>query len=373
MRPHNSARGLGTPRRAVLVLLVAAGAVVFLYLVAFVAAGSGVARGATVLGVDIGGQTTEEATATLQRELKDEVRAPIPVRASDSDATAKVRPARAGLALDVEATVEAARARTWNPISLVGRLVDAGAIDPVVTVDRPALRAAVDRVADKVDREKVEGSVRFGAAGVPKPVAPVEGVALSRKKAVDRLTEAYLTTYLEDGKPVSLPSKVRAPDVSRAEVQRVTEEVAVPATASDVTVTVEGTQVALSPREIATALTFEPDGKGSLKLVVDPAQLHAAVAQELAPVEEPARRRDVPDQERIAQGGAGRRPVARCCPRRSPPRSSPCWRCPARPGQSPSRWRTSSPRSPPRWPRGSGSPRRSRPTRRTTRRTSRRA
>jgi vancomycin resistance protein YoaR len=146
----------------------------------------------------------------------------------------------------------------------------------------------VDRVAAKVDREKVEGSVRFGAAGVPKPVAPVEGLAVSRKKAVDRLAEAYLTTYLENGKPVSLPSKVRPPDVSRAEVQRVTEEVAVPATASDVTVTVEGTQVALSPRELATALTFESDGKGSLELVVDPERLHAAVAEELAPVEVPA-------------------------------------------------------------------------------------
>jgi vancomycin resistance protein YoaR len=268
---------------------VAAGAVLAAYLVAFVAAGPGVARGATVLGVEIGGQSTEEATATLQRELRDEVRAAIPVRASESDATAKIRPARAGLALDVEATVEAARARSWNPIRLLGSLVDAGDIDPVVTVDRPELRAAVDRVAGRVDREKVEGSVRFGAAGVPKPVAPVEGVAVSRKKAVDRLAEVYLTTYLDDGKPVALPSRVRPPDVSRAEVQRVTDEVAVPATASDVILTVEGTQVALSPREIASALSFEPDGEGSLQLVVDPEQLHDAVAKELAPVEEPAR------------------------------------------------------------------------------------
>jgi vancomycin resistance protein YoaR len=252
----------------------------------YVAAGSGIAKGTTVLGVPIGGQSRSQAAATLERELRDESRAPIPVRADD--ARAELRPARSGLSLDVQATVAAAGARSWNPLHLLGSFFGDQEVDPVPAVDRDALRTAVDKLAQRVDRPQVEGSIRLGAAGKVTPVRPVEGLRLRRDRTADALVEGYLGDYLRGGARVALPTVLDHPDVSAAALTRAAEDVAVPATAADVSVTVEGVQAVLSPRDIAAALTFESDGKGALRPVLDGEALHAAIADDLVDVEDPA-------------------------------------------------------------------------------------
>ncbi|MEO7979834.1 MAG: VanW family protein [Sporichthyaceae bacterium] len=252
----------------------------------YVAAGSGISKGATVLGVPIGGQSRAQAAATLERELADEVAAPIPVIAGGQHA--QVRPSRAGLSLDVDATVAAARARSWNPLDLLDAIHGGSAVTPVPAVDRSALRAAVDRLAAGVDRPRTEGSIRLGAAGKVTPVQPVDGLRLSRDRAVDALAAAYLGDYLTGGGRMALPTAKDVPEVSAATLTRAAEEVAVPATSGDLTVTVEGAQAVLTPRDIAAALTFDSDGKGSLQPVLDGESLHAAVADDLVDVETPA-------------------------------------------------------------------------------------
>jgi vancomycin resistance protein YoaR len=278
--------GLSLVRRAVVLGggLVGLAAVAWVGL--YVAAGSGIPKGTTVLGVPIGGQSQAQAVATLERELADEERAPIPVRAGDAQAT--LRPARSGLSLDVEATVAAAGARSWNPLHLLDALAGGDEVQPVPAVDRAALGAAVDRLAGTVDRERVEGSITLGAAGKVTPVQPVDGLRLRRDRAADAVVEAYLGDYLDGGQRVALPTAVDEPDVSAAALARAAEDVATPATSADVTVTAEGAQAVLTPRDIAAALTFESDGKGALKPVLDGEVLHAAVADDLADVEDPA-------------------------------------------------------------------------------------
>ena len=200
-----------------------------------------------------------------------------------------MRPRRAGLSLDVDATVAAAQARSWNPLDLVAAVTGGEEVAPVAAVDRAALRAAVDGLAGTVDQPAVEGSLQFTAAGVPKPVQPVDGRTLSRRASVDAIAEAYLVGSYVEGEPVELPIEVDEPAVSRAEVQRAAEEVAVPATSADVTVLVDGSQATLTPKEIAAALTFTPDGQGTLQPVLDGEALHTGIADELAAVERPAR------------------------------------------------------------------------------------
>ena len=278
--------GLSLTRRLLLLAGAVAGAAAVAWVGLYVAAGSGIAKGTTVLGVPIGGQSPAEAVATLQRELRDEARAPIPVRADD--AQADVKPARSGLSLDVEATVAAAGARSWNPLHLIDALAGGDEVAPVPAVDRAALRLAVDHLAAKVDRPRVEGSIRLGAAGKVNPVQPVDGLRLRRDRAVDALVEAYFGDYLHGGARVALPTVVDRPDVSAEALTRAAEDVAVPATSGDVTVTVEGAQAVLGPRDIAAALTFESDGKGVLRPVLDGEALHAAVADDLVDVEDPA-------------------------------------------------------------------------------------
>ena len=114
---------------------------------------------------------------------------------------------------------------------------------------------------------------------------PVAGLRLRRDGAADALVGAYLGDYLRGGARVALPTAVDRPEVSAAALARATDEVAIPATSADVTVTVEGAQSVLTPRDIAAALTFESDGKGALRPVLDGEALHATVVEDLAGVE----------------------------------------------------------------------------------------
>ncbi len=273
-------------RRVLLVLL---GVVVLLgalWVGAWVAAGSGVARGTTVLGVPISGQSKAQAVTTLRRRLAARVEMPIAVRAGGRSAT--VQPGRAGLALDAPATVAAAQARSWDPRDLLRTLRGGGEVTPVVAVDRQRLRAAVDAVAATIDRPPVEGTVRFTAVGAPERVEPSSGRVVRRPDAVDELASVYLVgDYATGGAAVDLPMREAKPSVSAAEVARVEREVAAPAVSGPVSVDVGGTPVSVPATAVAAALTFTPDA-GSLRPVLDGVALRAAIAKELAPLESPA-------------------------------------------------------------------------------------
>ncbi len=276
------------PRRAVLVVGGVAAVLVVGYLTAYAAAGSGIARGTTVLGVAIGGLSREEAARVLTRELRDEASARVPVTAGSVRRT--VDPGRAGLSFDVDATVESAAARTWNPVDLLDALAGGDDVAPVVDVDRPALRAAVDRVGDRVDRAPVEGSVAVKGT-TARAVRPKDGLRLQRPAAADALADGYLDPG-RGSEPVELPTTVTEPAVGQDAVDRAMAEVAKPALSGPVALTVEGTSVTtvqVPPEAVGSALTFEPTGDGDLRAALDGERLHAAVAGELAPVEEPAR------------------------------------------------------------------------------------
>ena len=275
-------------RRAVLVVGGVAALLVVGYLTAYAAAGSGIARGTTVLGVAIGGLSREEAARVLTRELRDEASARVPVTAGSVRRT--VDPGRAGLSFDVDATVESAAARTWNPLDLLDALAGGDDVAPVVDVDRPALRAAVDRVGDRVDRPPVEGDVTIKGT-TARAVRPRDGLRLQRPAAADALADGYLDPG-RGSDPVEMPTTITEPTVGQGAVDRAMADVAKPALSGPVALTVEGTSVTtvqVLPEAVGSALTFEPTGDGDLRAALDGQRLHAAVAGELAPVEEPAR------------------------------------------------------------------------------------
>jgi vancomycin resistance protein YoaR len=285
MRPRfPGARAVSSRSAALLAALVAAGAVL-LYLAAYVLAGPGVLRGATVLGVAIGGQSRSQAVATLQRELADGARAPLPVRAgSQRD---EVDPRKAGLALDADATVESSMARTWNPVGLARALVGGTEVEPAVATDEAALRSAVEELAGRLDREAADGAVTFTRQGGVRTQDAVRGVRLRRSEARDALVEGYLAAPTP--RPVRLPADVERPAVDQAEIDRVVTEIAEPAVSAPVALTVEALTTEIPPQAVARSLSFVASPQGRLEPRLDAERLHAAVADELAPVERPAR------------------------------------------------------------------------------------
>jgi vancomycin resistance protein YoaR len=274
---------LSAPRRRTLRYVAGAlGGLVLLWLIAFIAAGDGVPRGTTVLGVPIGGMTPQRAEATLTRELADEAKAAVPVRVGDEKL--EIDPVVAGLALDAAATVDEAGQRSWNPIALIARLFGAGDMDPSVTVDQSKLSAAVAAMAQEIDGKPVEGGVRFDGDQVV-PVEPQQGSTVDRSDAVDKIGESYLSEDL----PVELSVEVVDPKVGSAEVARAVKEFAEPAMSGPVELTVDGTGVTLEPSLIGPALVMTPNAEHRLEPVLDGAKLKESLADELEPFESKAK------------------------------------------------------------------------------------
>ena len=265
-------------RRRRLALLIVGGVVALLLLgwgAAYAAVGGELARGATVLGVPVGGLTPAQAEEVLAEQLPDLVGGAIPVTVEDE--SFDVVPAEAGLAVDVPATVDDVPGASAGPVSLVRALLGAGEVEPVVAVDQPALESAVAGIAELADREPVEGAVGF-ADGVPVPTEAVTGRTLDQAGSADAVAEAFPLPEA----PVALPVAEVEPVVTQAEVDRAMQEFAVPAMSGPVTVVAGDRSVELPAAAIGEALTMPPDAEGRLTPSLDPAVLAESAADELA-------------------------------------------------------------------------------------------
>jgi vancomycin resistance protein YoaR len=242
----------------VLTLLVVGGA----YLAAYSYAGTTVPVGTTVLGIDIGGQTQDEAEATLRDELPPIADAPITLLVGRD--SYPITPSQSGLNVDVPATVRAAGVGASDPVRLVESIIGGGGpVDPVVVVDEEALGQAVDEVADDADRDPVEGAVDFVQGNV-EATLPQQGRTVERPAAVDAVAEAYLARSA----PVSLPVDTTDPTVTADEVERAVQEFAEPAMSAPVTVESSVATRTLGTRLLGRVLSMQPED-GVLVPVLD--------------------------------------------------------------------------------------------------------
>jgi len=277
-------------------LLVVGGAVVGLLLlgygVAYAAVGGELSRGATVLGVPVGGLTPADAEERLAAELPEVVGEPISLTLDDE--SFELVPAEAGLSVDVPATVDDVPGASASPVSLLRALLGAGEVEPVVAVDRPALVGSLTGIAELSDREPVEGSVGF-AEGEAVATEAVTGRLLDVEEAADEVAEYF---PLPAG-PVALPVTEVEPTVTQAEVDRAMEEFAVPAMSAPVAVVAGDNRVELSTVAIGAALSMSPDAEGRLVPGLDAAALAESASDELA-----ALGQDASDATVRIEGGA---------------------------------------------------------------------
>ncbi|CAL9447411.1 hypothetical protein [Streptomyces sp. Tu 3180] len=195
---------------------------------------SDVPKGTTVLGVDIGGGTRDEAVKKLDQALDD--RLDKPLKLSVGGRTVELEPDNAGLQLDADATVGEAARSDYNPVSVIGSLFgNHRVVEPVMPVDEEKLQAALEDAAGG-SGSVVEGSIKF-ESGKAVAVYPKAGQGIDVAEAADVVTEAY-RTQVETGATaaVNVPTAPQQPKVSKAEVDRMMKEFAEPAMSGLVTV-----------------------------------------------------------------------------------------------------------------------------------------
>ncbi|MET7684061.1 hypothetical protein [Streptomyces sp. NPDC005423] len=226
-----------------LVILAAAGA----YGAGLLMNHSDVPKGTTVLGVDIGGGTRDDAVKKLDDAFGGRVNKPLKLSVDGSTVTLK--PDQAGLQFDTTATVSAAATSDYNPVSVIGSLFGGHrVVAPEMPVDEEKLQAALQSAAGGAG-SVTEGSIKF-ESGKAVAVYGKAGKGIDAAQAAHAVEEAYRTQVETDATtPVKVPTTTRQPTVSNAEVDREMKAFAQPAMSANVTVQTDAAHsVPMSPQ-----------------------------------------------------------------------------------------------------------------------------
>lgn len=195
---------------------------------------SDVPKGTTVLGVDIGGGTRDDAVKKLDDALGDRVNAAL--KLSVGGDTVSLKPDQAGLQLDDQATVAAAAKSDYNPISVIGSLFgNHRVVDPVMPVDEEKLQAALEDASGGAG-SATDGTIKF-ENGKAVAVYGKAGKGIDVAQSTTAVEDAY-RTQVETGTAgsVTLPTTSKQPTISNAEVDRMMKEFAEPAMSNVVTI-----------------------------------------------------------------------------------------------------------------------------------------
>ena len=240
-----------------------------------------VPRGVIVAGVDVGGMQQVAAEQRLHQQLEPRLNHPLTLRAGDVETI--LDPVRAGLTLDWPGTLAQAGAQSLNPWT---RLASTWRTHEVAVVTRgnpEALTAALEGLRAQIDREPVEGTIRFEGAQ-PIPVDPKPGQRLD----VPAASNVVLGIWVRGG-TVVVPVATLPVSTTSDGIQAALRDVVEPAVSGPVNVTGDGKDAVLKPEVIAAALRFAPDGEGSLTTTVDEPAVIAALEPQLASTVRPGK------------------------------------------------------------------------------------
>jgi L,D-transpeptidase catalytic domain/Putative peptidoglycan binding domain len=180
-----------------------------------------IADGVRVAGIDVGGLSSDQARAKVQRELAARLDQPVIVRAEDR--TFKLTPRQARVGIDVQGSVDAALAesRHGTIVNRMVREVQGEAMNenlPArITYSTAAVRGFVNHVNRKVARKAADASLEYSGSGI-KQVKGKDGLAVD-KGALQRNVESLL-----DGgagsRTVDVPVHRTKPKVTAAELAK---------------------------------------------------------------------------------------------------------------------------------------------------------
>ncbi|MGW7095217.1 hypothetical protein [Streptomyces sp. NPDC054874] len=222
---------------------------------------SEVPKGTTVLGVDIGGGTKEEAVTKLDAALGERAKTPLTLSVDGKEE--KLDPEKAGLTLDSQETVRGAAGSDYNPVSVIGSLFGGERpADPVIPVDEEKLGVALTDLAG-ASGSASDGTIRFEpnkAVAVPgKP-----GRTLDAGQSLISVRDAY-RAQVQTGQArlVELPVTTSEPTITKTELDRAMKEFAEPAMSGLITIKAGPKEIQFGPaRSLPQILSMKPvDGR----------------------------------------------------------------------------------------------------------------
>ncbi|RMI33836.1 hypothetical protein EBN88_24185, partial [Streptomyces triticirhizae] len=229
-----------------------------------------VPKGTEVLGIDIGGMSTEEAHGLLDTRLDAANNEPLILVIDGQEV--ELKPTVAGLAVDTEATARGASGTDYSPVSVIGSLFGTSReAEAVFSVDREKLTVALeDLTSGAGGTGPVDGTVVF-ENGQAIGRAGQAGSATDPAAAADSVEAAFRERAAGGpNQPVELPVTTREPLVGEEQVQQALEEFGEPAMSGWVWLSAAGIELPISQQTLSGVLSMEPSDQGNLQPVIDP-------------------------------------------------------------------------------------------------------
>ncbi|GAA0895099.1 VanW family protein [Pseudonocardia zijingensis] len=268
-------------RRRILVVSAVVGALGLLYGADLLLSSGSMPRGVTVAGIDIGAMSRADAEEQLRSEIGARTSGPIPVTVGD--ARGEIDPTAAGLSVDWAGTLDRAAAQPLNPITRITSFFSQREVGVVSIAEPTALGQALEQLGPVVDREPVEGSVRFEGTD-PQPVDPRPGQRLDLAAATEVLQRDWA-----NGGVVALPITELPPTTTAEDVATAIKQVARPAVAAPITVNGENdVQGTVTPEVVAASLSFVAEN-GALTPELNQQSIQDALSSQMAESEKPGR------------------------------------------------------------------------------------
>ncbi|MGW4063810.1 VanW family protein [Amycolatopsis sp. NPDC004747] len=236
-----------------------------------------VPRGVTVAGVDVGGMSREAAEQELRGKIEPRLTRPIAVTAGEYQGT--LAPTLAGLKLDWPQTLDQAGDQPLNPFTRLSSLFSSREVGVVSHSDNAKLAAALESLRGQVDRDPVEGTVKFEGA-TPVAVPPKTGQKLDVPAATAAVVEKWAS-----GETLALPVTSTPVRTTPEAVQAALDGFARPAVSGPLLVKGEGKVATVKPEAIAAAITFEPAEGGGLAPKIDNKKIAEAAGPQLKSTE----------------------------------------------------------------------------------------
>ncbi|MFI7272492.1 hypothetical protein [Streptomyces sp. NPDC049879] len=206
-----------------------------------------VPQGTTVLGVDIGGLSTQEAQNRLESSFEAANNEPLVLRLGDQEV--ELKPSVAGLSVDAEATAEGVSGQDYSPVAVYGSLFGAEhPQDAVVAVDREKLTVALRDLTESAGSGPVDGSITFTPEG---PIADAgrPGLGVDPEAAADAVEAAFRDRAAGTGDGVvDLPMTEQQPEIGEEQVRAAMADFAEPAMSGFVTVRAGDQEIDFSPQ-----------------------------------------------------------------------------------------------------------------------------
>lgn len=240
--------------RKIQIAFIAIGSLILIWLGAWLAVGSGIPKGVSVAGIDIGGQSTAGAKAKVISEISK--KSGMKINLTAKSASISITPKSGGISFDVPATIAKAPQRNINPINLFSLLTTKSKIRPIIKIDQEKFISALRPLEIRSSKSARDATIIYRDLE-PQIINAISGIEIDRNKAMRVVKKNWL-----DKNVFVLPMKKIKPKVLDAsELLSFARQ----AVSGQLTINVNAHPVVITPTEIAGSLEFRVGANGKLQ------------------------------------------------------------------------------------------------------------